>query len=35
MKPQTAVKLSASPQHLIKNARFWHLADLSMTSRDV
>jgi len=28
MKPQTAVKLSASAQYLIKNVRFWHKADM-------
>ena len=28
MKPQTAVKLSASARYLIKNVRFWHKADM-------
>jgi len=28
MKPQTAVKLSASAQYLIKNVRFLHKADM-------
>ena len=28
MKPQTAVKLSASAQYLIKNVRYWHFSDI-------
>jgi hypothetical protein len=35
MKPQTAVKLSASAQYLIKNVRFWHFSDIAPTPTNV
>jgi hypothetical protein len=35
MKPQTAVKLSASAQHLIKNVRFSHKADIGSDAEHV